>query len=274
MPTLYLVATPIGNLGDITIRALRVLGEVALIAAEDTRTTRKLLHAHGLRNHLTSFHEDNKKVKVPFLLKELETKDIALVSEAGTPGISDPGYDLVVAAIESGIPVVPLPGPSAVLAALAVSGLPTRQFVYLGFLPRLKADRRKLLASVVGEERTLVAFEAPHRMEKCLLDIKDILGDRNIAVCRELTKVHEEVFRGSTSQALNHFRQDYRGEFSLVIEGASKPPESRQVAADTARSELRRLKREGVTAREAMSRLTARTGIPRRELYRVWLQLG
>ncbi len=221
MPILYVVATPIGNLDDISVRALRVLGEVKLVAAEDTRKTRRLLNAYNMKTPLTSYHEHSKRAKLDYLLGYLEKEDLALVSEAGMPGLSDPGYDLIVAAIERGISVVPVPGPSAVITALVVSGLPTDQFVYVGFLPRRKGQRQRLLGSISDEPRTIVAFEAPHRLKEALTDIEEILGDRRVSVCRELTKVHEEIFRGRVSEAREHFVQP-RGEFSLVIEGKTR----------------------------------------------------
>jgi len=221
MPVLYVIATPIGNLEDISLRALRLLREVKLIAAEDTRTTRRLLNAYNIETPLTSYHEHSKRAKLDYLLDYLEKEDLALVSEAGMPGLSDPGYGLIVAAIERGIPVVPIPGASAVITALVVSGLPTDQFFYVGFLPRRKGQRQRLLSSIVDEPRTIVAFETPHRLKEALSDIEEILGNRRLSVCRELTKIHEEVFRGRVSQAREHFTEP-RGEFSLVIEGKTR----------------------------------------------------
>ena len=218
MPVLYVVATPIGNLEDITLRALRVLGEVQLIAAEDTRTARKLLNRYNIKTRLTSYFEHNKRMKMPVLLEMLEEQDIALISEAGMPGISDPGYELIKAAIEKDIQVVALPGSSAVTTALAVSGLPANQFVYLGFLPRKKGEKRSLLASVRDEPRTILCFESPYRVVDSLAAMQEVLGDRNVAVCRELTKLHEEVFRGPLSSAVKHFQKP-RGEFTIVIQG-------------------------------------------------------
>jgi 16S rRNA (cytidine1402-2'-O)-methyltransferase len=221
MPVLYVIATPIGNLEDISLRALRLLQEVKLIAAEDTRTTRHLLNAHNIKTPLTSYHEHSKRAKLDYLLNYLEKEDLALVSEAGMPGLSDPGYKLIVAAIERGISVVPIPGASAVITALVVSGLPTDQFIYLGFLPRRKGQRQRLLSSIVDEPRTIMAFETPHRLREALSDIEEILGNRRLSVCRELTKVHEEIFRGRVSQAREHFAEP-RGEFTLVIEGKTR----------------------------------------------------
>jgi 16S rRNA (cytidine1402-2'-O)-methyltransferase len=221
MSVLYVIATPIGNLEDISLRALRLLREVKLIAAEDTRTTRHLLNAYNIKTPLTSYHEHSKRAKLDYLLDYLEKEDLALVSEAGMPGLSDPGYELIVAAIERGISVVPIPGASAVITALVVSGLPTDQFLYVGFLPRRKGQRQRLLSSIVDEPRTIVAFETPHRIRETLSDIEEILGDRRLSVCRELTKIHEEIFRGRVSQAREHFAEP-RGEFSLVIEGKTR----------------------------------------------------
>jgi 16S rRNA (cytidine1402-2'-O)-methyltransferase len=221
MPILYVIATPIGNLEDISLRALRLLREVKLIAAEDTRKTRHMLNAYSIKTPLTSYHEYSKRAKLDYLLDYLEKEDLALVSEAGMPGLSDPGYELIGAAIERGILVVPIPGASAVITALVVSGLPTDQFIYVGFLPRRKGQRQHLLGSLVDEPRTIVAFETPHRLRETLDDIEEILGDRRLSICRELTKVHEEIFRGRVSQAKEHFVEP-RGEFSLVIEGKTR----------------------------------------------------
>ena len=218
VPVLYVIATPIGNLEDITLRALRVLGEVQLIAAEDTRTARKLLNRYNIKTRLTSYFEHNKRMKMPVLLGMLEEQDIALISEAGMPGISDPGYELIKAAIEKDIQVVALPGSSAVTTALAVSGLPADQFVYMGFLPRKKGEKRSLLASVRDEPRTLLCFESPYRVVDSLAAMLEVLGDRNVAVCREMTKLHEEVFRGPLRSAVQHFQKP-RGEFTIVIQG-------------------------------------------------------
>lgn len=221
MPTLYVIATPIGNLEDISLRALRILREVKLIAAEDTRTTRRLLNAYDIKTPMTSYHEHSKRAKLEHLLDCVENEDLALVSEAGMPGLSDPGYNLIVAAIERGICVVPVPGASAVITSLVVSGLPTDQFVYLGFLPRRQGQRQRLFSSLVDERRSLVAFETPHRLGEALSDIEEILGDRRLSVCRELTKIHEEIFRSNVSEAREHFTEP-RGEFTLVIEGMTR----------------------------------------------------
>ena len=231
MPVLYVVATPIGNLEDITLRALRVLGEVELIAAEDTRTARKLLNRYDIKTRLTSYFEHNKKNKMPFLLETLKEQDIALISEAGTPGISDPGYELIKGAIEKGFRVVALPGPSAVTTAMAASGLPSDQFIYLGFLPRKKGEKRRLLESVSTEPRTIICFESPYRMVDSLEAMLEKLGDRNVAVCRELTKLYEEVFRGPLSEAVKHFQKP-RGEFTIVIQGTGDIKKSLRKARD------------------------------------------
>jgi len=268
---LYVVGTPIGNLEDITLRALRVLREVALIAAEDTRKTRRLLHAYSIKTALTSFHEFTGEEKVQKLASILQEKDVALVSEAGTPGISDPGYALIAAAVERGVPVVPVPGPSAVTAALSVAGLPADQFLFLGFLPRRVLERGKLLRAVAGERRTLVAFEAPHRLQESLADLLAVLGNRPVAVCRELTKVHEEIWRGRIGEALQHFTSPL-GEFTLVIAGNQEPvtlPQNTEI-----RDRLTKYVYEGLSGKEAMRRLAKETGLPRREIYRLWLEVA
>lgn len=203
------------------MRALRILREVKLIAAEDTRKTRRLLNAYDIKTPMTSYHEHSRRARLEYLLDYVENEDLALVSEAGMPGLSDPGYKLIVAAIERGIHVVSVPGASAVITSLVVSGLPTDQFVYLGFLPRRQGQRQRLLSSLAEERRTLVAFETPHRLDEALGDIEETLGDRRLSVCRELTKVYEEVFRSSVSEAREHFTEP-RGEFTLVIEGMTR----------------------------------------------------
>ena len=269
MPALYVVATPIGNLEDISLRALRILREAKLIAAEDTRKTKRLLTAYDIKTPMTSYHEHNKWSKLDYILSHLEGGDVALVSEAGMPGISDPGYELIVAASQRGIPVVPVPGPSVVITALAISGLPTGRFSYTGFLPRKSSDRRRLLESVADESGTVVFLETPHRLQAALNDILLILGDRKVAVCRELTKIHEEVFRGTISQALKHFTEP-RGEFTLVIEGKGEKDKP-QVTAEV-EEQLHHLRLSGVTAKEAIARVAGETGLSKRELYRAWLR--
>ena len=205
MPALFVVATPIGNLEDISQRAIRVLKEVKLIAAEDTRKTRKLLTAYDIKTPTTSYHEHNKLTKLEYIVNRLEQDDVALVSDAGMPGISDPGYELISALSAKNIPIIPIPGPSALLSALVVSGLPTDRFLYLGFPPHKSGERKKFLKNNFNEKGTLVFFESPHRINETLQDMFEILGNRRIAVCRELTKIHEEVFRGTLEQTLNRF---------------------------------------------------------------------
>ncbi len=271
MPNLYVVATPIGNLEDITLRALRILREVKLIAAEDTRKTKRLLNAYGIQTPMTSYHEHNKKAKLDYLLNYLKEGDVALVSEAGMPGVSDPGYELIGAANQAGIPVVPAPGPSAVITALVVSGLPTDRFLYLGFLPRRASARKQALKSVARETGTLVILEAPHRLAQTLNDLRSVLGDRQLAVCRELTKLHEEVFRGTISQAVGHFTEPI-GEFTLVIEG--KREEKHLKSNDDIEKRLRHMYQSGVRAKEAIAGVADETGLSRRELYRAWLKMN
>ena len=269
MPALYIVATPIGNLEDISLRALRTLREVKLIAAEDTRQTKRLLTTYEIKTPMTSYHEHNKRTKLDYILSCLENEDMALVSDAGMPGISDPGYELVVAARQRGIPVIPIPGPSAITTALAVSGLPTERFIYIGFLPRKASSRRHLLESVANERGTIIALETPHRLLAALNDILLLLGDRRIAVCRELTKFHEEVFQGKISQAIEHFTAP-RGEFTLVIEGR-KEEEKPQLTEDIERR-LHHMRLSGITAKAAIAEIAGETGLSKKELYRAWLR--
>ncbi|MBN1965074.1 MAG: 16S rRNA (cytidine(1402)-2'-O)-methyltransferase, partial [Anaerolineae bacterium] len=218
MPTLYVVPTPIGNLEDITLRALRILREASLIAAEDTRTTRKLLSRYEITTPLTSYHEHNKLTKLDAIFAALESGDVALVSDAGTPGVSDPGYELIGEALARGVPVVVLPGPSAVIAALVASGLPTDRFLFVGFLPRKPSALRRALSDLAAERATLIAYESPNRLTDTLQAVLEVLGDRPVAVARELTKLFEEVWRGPVSAALAHYRDaPPKGEITLVI---------------------------------------------------------
>jgi len=270
MPTLYVVATPIGNLEDISLRALRTLREVKLIAAEDTRKTKRLLNVYKIATSVTSYHEHNKNIKLNYILKRLEEGDVALVSEAGTPGISDPGYELVVAAREKGIPVVAIPGPSAIITALVVSGLPADRFTYIGFLPRRSGERQRAIESVADEVGTVIAFEVPHRLQGTLNDLLLILGNRRIAICRQLTKLHEEIFRGTISQAQGHFKNP-KGEFTLVVEGR-KDREKPQVTEDTIK-QLKKLKASGAKAKESVVKIALESGISKKEIYHTWLGL-
>jgi len=223
--TLYVVATPIGNLEDITLRALRILKQVPLVAAEDTRVTRTLFHAHDIHTPLVSFHEFTSPARRGRLIDRLADGDVALVTDAGTPSVSDPGFPLIRDALAAGHDVVPVPGPSSVIAALVASGLPTHTFTFLGFLPRTSATRRKLLSQHAESETTLLVFESPHRVVAALKDMVATLGaDRPVAIGRELTKHFEEIFRGTASTALAHFEhRPPRGEFTLVIGGRSAP---------------------------------------------------
>jgi 16S rRNA (cytidine1402-2'-O)-methyltransferase len=270
MPILYVVATPIGNLEDISLRALRLLREVKLIAAEDTRKTRRLLTAYDIKTPLTSYYEHNKLTKLDYILDQLKEGDIALVSEAGMPGISDPGYELISAASQRNIPVVPVPGPSAITTALAVSGLPTDRFTFIGFLPNKAAARRRALEVISNEPGTIIVLEAPHRVAAALEDILLVLGDRRIAVGRELTKLHEEIFRGTVSGAINHFTAP-RGEFTLVIEGRGKGEKPQ--LTDAVEKQLHDMYLSGATAKEAVATVAGETGLKRKELYQTWLKL-
>lgn len=272
MGTLYIVGTPIGNLEDVSLRALRVLREVSLIAAEDTRTTKKLLSHYGIGTPTISYFEHNKLARREHVLGVLEEHDVALVSEAGMPGISDPGYDLISGAIALGVPVVVVPGPNAALTALAISGLPTDQFVFLGFIPRQARDRRRLLASLIAERRTMVAFEAPHRLIASLEDIARVLGNRRIAVARELTKLYEEVLRGPVMAVLDEIRKRRpRGEFTIVIEGRREGAEAwSEEEVDTSLSQL---VAEGLSGRDAIGMVAELSGWAKHPVYSRWVKL-
>ncbi len=269
MGTLYVVGTPIGNLEDMSLRAIKTLREVDLIAAEDTRITRRLLSRYGIKTPLTSYHEHSKRRKLEYLLDTLMEKDVALVSDSGMPGLSDPGCELIGAAIERGIKVVAVPGPSALITALVISGLPTKSFVYLGFFPRRRKERQRMIASVARERRTIVAFESPHRLLESLADLREFLGDRRISVARELTKMHEEVWRGRIGEALSHFEENPpRGEFTLVIEGA----EEETWDEGRVRGELVKMLEEGIAKRDAVKIVAEISGWPKREVYKLAME--
>ncbi|MCF6462385.1 16S rRNA (cytidine(1402)-2'-O)-methyltransferase [Clostridium sp. Cult1] len=219
---LYICPTPIGNLEDITLRTIRILKEVDLIAAEDTRHTIKLLNHYNIKKPLISYHEHNKKSKGDLLIEKLKSgQDIGIVTDAGMPGISDPGEDIIHLSIQNGIEVIVLPGPTASIAALVVSGLPTDKFVFEGFLPSKKKDRIKELERLKDETRTIILYEAPHRLLSLLMDMEKVLGNRQISISRELTKIHEETFRGYISEGIEKFEaQKPKGEFALIVKGA------------------------------------------------------
>ncbi len=268
--TLYIVPTPIGNLEDITLRALRILGEVKLIAAEDTRTTRILLDRYDIHTPLTSYHEHNKLTKLDQLFEALELGDVALVSDAGTPGINDPGYELIQAALARGITVTALPGASAIITALVASGLPTDGFVFLGFLPRKDKALRQLLESVQTERQTLIAYESPNRLIDSLTALIDVFGsERAIAVGRELSKLHEEVFRGTVQAAHDYYSaHPPRGEITLVIGGAPLEAAERWDEAHV-QAELAERIAHGESRSDAARAVAAESGWERRVVYKL-----
>lgn len=273
MGTLYLVATPIGNLEDMSPRAIRILHEVGLIAAEDTRHTGNLLNHFEIQTPLTSYFEHNKLSKLDFILDKLSSVDVALVSDAGTPAINDPGYELVRAALASGADVVPVPGPSAPISALAVSGLPTDSFLYLGYLPHKKSERRKFVERITNSPYTLIFLESPHRLLDSLADLLASLGDRRICVAREMTKMFEEYWRGSISGALEHFKsKEVRGEFTLVVEGKKKE-EGAQWTEDELKKAVQKESKSGKSAREISAELSERSGWNKRDVYRLVSQI-
>jgi 16S rRNA (cytidine1402-2'-O)-methyltransferase len=269
---LYIVATPIGNLEDFTFRALRVLKEADLIAAEDTRHSRKLLDHYGVKTPLTSYHEHNERSKAQHLITRLQRgENIALISDAGTPALSDPGQRLVQECIRADITVSPVPGPSSLLAALTTSGLPMDRFVFEGFLPAKTGERREKLHALRSQTRTVVIYEAPHRLMQTLEDIREALGERQIVIAREMTKMHEEFARGTAAALLERFRErEVRGELTIVISGATDavPPER-----DLVISEIRRLQNQGMKVKEIASSLGEKYRLPKREVYRLTLDL-
>jgi len=265
--TLHVVATPLGNLEDITLRAVRVLREVSLIACEDTRRTATLLRAHAISTSVTSYFEHNEGWKGEKILDALRAgRDVALVSDAGTPGISDPGYRLVRDARAAGIPVVPVPGPSAAVAALSVSGLPTDRFLFVGFLPAKAAARRKALEELAGVRETIVFYESPVRVVVAMADMVEVLGDRDAFLCREATKLHEEYIRAPLSELRNGLaaRSSVKGEFVIVVSGASEIPRS----SEPVEVLFARLTAEGKTRRAAVKEAARILGLPAREVYR------
>lgn len=272
---LYLCATPIGNLEDITVRVLRILKEVSIIAAEDTRHTRKLLSYYDIHTPLTSYHEHNKTEKGPKLISRLyQGQDIALVSDAGTPGISDPGQDLVALAVMEGIRIVPVPGPSAVITALVCSGLPTDKFVFEGFLPRVKKARAVTLEKIVAEDRTVIFYESPHRVVRTLQEIRKLAGERPIAVARELTKVYEEVVRGTLSSVIEKFVINQpRGEFVVVLGGRDKNKNEKPDGgiSDTC-GLVEALVHQGWEKKEAIREVARTLGKSKREVYELILE--
>jgi len=267
MGTLYLVATPIGNLEDMNPRGVRILRESALIAAEDTRHTGLLLKHFDIQTPLTSYYEHNKITKLESILEKLSTGDVALVSDAGTPAVNDPGYELVQAALASGFDVRPVPGPSAPIAALTVSGLPTDSFLYLGYLPHKTSERRARLNEAANQPYTLIFFETPHRILDSLEDIFSILGDRRICVAREMTKIYEEYWRGTASAAIKYFgSKEVRGEFTLVIEGR-KGLESAKWEEAALIEAIQKKLAEGKSAREISAELAEQSMWHKKEVY-------
>ena len=271
---LYVVATPIGNLEDVTLRALRVLAEVDLIAAEDTRRTRVLLTRHGIQKPLTSYHDAVERERAPRIVERLRAgASVALVSDAGTPGIADPGYHLVRGALEAGIPVVPIPGPSAVAALVSVAGLPADRFVFEGFLPTRPGPRAERLKALAAEPRALVFYEAARRLPAFLSAARDALGDREVVIARELTKLHEELLRGRLSDlaVLVADRPALRGEVTVLVAGAGdQAPVAGAVDLD---GRIAAARAAGLGVRELSVRLAAETGLPRREIYQRALAL-
>jgi 16S rRNA (cytidine1402-2'-O)-methyltransferase len=271
---LYIVGTPIGNLEDITLRALRVLREVDLIAAEDTRQVRKILNKYDIRNQSISYHEHNEASQSQRIVNELITgKDVALVSDAGTPGISDPGYRLVNLALKKGVEVIPVPGPSALVASLSISGLPTDCFFFAGFLPAKKGERIKKLQEYKNYSSTLVFYEAPHRIVKSLQDILSVLGNRQIVMARELTKMHEEALHGNVDEVISLLKaRQVKGEITLLIDG-KKIEKIIHIADIDLEDKIKELKKTGLTEKEAMKKVARQLNISKSDVYRELLRV-
>jgi 16S rRNA (cytidine1402-2'-O)-methyltransferase len=272
--TLYVVGTPIGNLEDMSVRAVKILQAVDLIAAEDTRHTGKLLHHFQVATPQISYHQHNSQQRIPELVQRLQRGDaIALVSDAGMPGISDPGYELVRDCVAAGILVVPIPGASAAIAALTASGLPTDRFVFEGFLPAKGQDRHQRLQALSSEPRTMILYEAPHRLRPTLADLATMLGgDRQIAIARELTKRYETFWQGSLAAAIAVYEtQDPKGEFTLVVAGAKILPVS--ISESSLRAALQDLLNQGISRSEASRQLATEIGLPRRQIYQLALSM-
>jgi 16S rRNA (cytidine1402-2'-O)-methyltransferase len=273
--TLYIVGTPIGNLEDMTFRAIQVLRDVSAIAAEDTRHTGKLLQHFQIGTPQISYHDHNRRSRLPDILNRLQQgQAIALVTDAGMPGISDPGYDLVKACADAGLPVVPIPGPSAVITALSAAGLPTDRFAFEGFLPLKGQERRDRLETLKAESRTLVFYEAPHRLQQTLQDFETAFGgDREIVLARELTKLHEEFWRGTIAEAIAHYTQrEAYGEFTLVLAGTTTAP--LVLSEEALKAELQHLIEQGISRSQASRQLAQQTSLPRRQLYQLALTLA
>lgn len=269
MPTLYVVATPIGNLEDLSPRAARILAEVTVIAAENTNTARRLLSHLGLRGkRYIPYNEHNRRSRIPQIVALLDETDVALVSEAGTPGISDPGTELVRAARTAGHRVVPIPGPSAPIAGLSASGITARTFTFIGFLPVSRKDGRALLARLAPTPEAIVLLEAPHRLPETLALLLDSLGDKNCAIGREITKLYEEFWSGTLSEALAYFAEP-RGEFTIVVEGAEAHAPT---PVDISPAETAPIIEQSATSWDAVTRLQEELGLSRREAYRLWLK--
>ncbi len=273
--TLYLVATPIGNLEDITLRATRVLREVSVIACEDTRRTRGLLTHLNIQTPTMSLHEHNERARIPQILTMLrEGKSVAVVTDAGTPAISDPGAALVAEAVRAGLPVIPIPGASAVTSVVALADFPADRFAFVGFLPRRRSERKRMLQSLAGLPLALVMFEAPHRVQEALRDVEEVLGPRRMLLARELTKVHEEVLRGTVADVRASIGGALRGEVTLLVEGATTTPSGDEQPRGSARDFVDELLKQGLSRRDAARALTVAYHLPAREAYRIALGEG
>jgi len=276
---LYICGTPIGNLEDITLRALKILKEVKLIAAEDTRHTLKLLNHYQINTKVTSYYEYNKFKKAPYLVEILKNgQDIALVSDAGMPGISDPGYVLIDLSLKNSIKIIPVPGVSALITALVVSGLPIDKFVFEGFLPRKIKERKRYFKSIENEERTIIFYETPHRLKRALKDMLEILGDRKVVIARELTKIYEEIIRGKLSQVLSGIdSKEIKGEITLIVQGGIKKKENDSIdfliKECIIKEYLNKLKKQGYSNKDIIKITQEKLNIPKNLIYKKLLEM-
>ncbi|MBM04110.1 MAG: 16S rRNA (cytidine(1402)-2'-O)-methyltransferase [Dehalococcoidia bacterium] len=273
MSSLYVVGTPIGNLEDITLRAIRILTEVDLIVCEDKRITSRLLNKYNIKTSMTSYNNYNKLSKVPYILSELEQKDIALVSDAGLPCINDPGQELVASAIDLGHKIVPIPGVSSVTTAVSISGMIFDQWVFVGFFPKQKSKRMELIDSIINDKKVTVLLESPHRLQSCLKFLLDNLGDRKITVCREMTKLYEDIFRGKISEAIDNFNNP-KGEFIILIEAFISDDIRKKTSESDVLKILKDIDVSKLKTKEIVDIVFNETGVSKKNIYKMWLDLS
>jgi len=272
MSTLYVVGTPIGNLEDITLRAIRILSEVNLIVCEDKRITSRLLNKYNIKTLMTSYNDYNKISKLDYILAQLKKGNLALVSDAGVPCINDPGQELIISAIKSGFEVVPIPGVSSITTAISISGMIFDQWIFLGFLPKQNSKRVKLFDSIKDEKRVIILLESPHRILSCFKFLLDKLGDRKITVCREMTKLYEDIFRGKISEAIDEFKNP-KGEFIILLEGLNTNIIENEPNYSDILDILKEMDTSELKTKEIVNNVSNRIGVSKRNVYKIWLDL-